>query len=100
MGKTKTVSPLRKFYRWKWSGLVVVPGACVLILFAWFSMTASFEFFETYSCDTIYNYMMDIDVPKDITPHNDLTENQHLRLHEIYQECVDNDRFSEPIKHE
>ncbi len=97
--KTKTVSPLRKFYRWKWSGLIVVPGAVALILFAWFSITSSFEFFETYSCETIYNYMMDVDVPKNITPHSELTEKQHLRLHEIFQECQDNNRFSEPIKH-
>lgn len=98
--KTKTVSPLTKFYKWKYSGLIVVPSAVVLILLVWFSYTSSLEFFDYWSCDTISNYMMDVDVPLDITPHNDLTEDQHVKLHGIYQECADNDRFSEPMKHE
>jgi hypothetical protein len=100
MGRTKTVSPLTKFYKWKYSGLIVVPSAVVLILLVWFSYTSSLEFFDYWSCDTISNYMMNIDVPSDITPHNDLTEEQHMKLHGIYQECADNDRFSEPMKHE
>ncbi len=87
MGKTKTVSPLRKFYKWKYSGLIVVPGACAIILCTWFYLTAQAEFFEYWTCDTIKNYMMDIDVPDHITAHNDLTEEQHLHLHKILGEC-------------
>jgi hypothetical protein len=98
--KTKTVSPLTKFYKWKYSGLIVVPGVVALILLAWFSFTSTLEFYDYWSCETISDYMLGVDVPSDITPHNDLTENQHLKLHGIYQECVDNDRFSEPMKHE
>lgn len=99
MGKTKTVSPLRKFYKWKYSGLIVVPGACALILCAWFYLTAQAEFFEYWTCDTIKNYMMDIDVPDHITAHNDLTEEQHLHLHKILGECNSFDRFDEPFQH-
>ena len=57
MGRTKTVSPLTKFYKWKYSGLIVVPSAVVLILLVWFSYTSSLEFFDYWSCDTINNYM-------------------------------------------
>lgn len=99
MAKTKTVSKLTKFYRWKYSGLIVVPGACALILFAWFSITSSFEFFETYSCYTIFDYAQDENVPNDIPTHDELTDKQHLRLHEIIKECQDNDRIFEKIKH-
>lgn len=97
---SKTVSPLRKFYRWKYSGLIVVPLACVLILAVWFSLTAQAEFFEYWSCDTIKNYMMNIEVPDHITPHNELTEEQHLHMHKLLEGCNSYDRFDEPFKHE
>ena len=98
--KTKTVSPLRKFYKWKYSGLVVVPGSVALILLVWFSYVDTLEFFDYWSCDTISDYMMGEDIPIDITSHDKLSEDQHMKLHGIYQECVENDRFSEPMKHE
>jgi hypothetical protein len=44
--------------------------------------------------------MMNVDVPKDVIPHDKLTDEQHLHLHEIVQECEDFDRFSAPIKHD
>ena len=99
MGHTKTVSPLGKFYRWKYSGLIVVPSAVVIILIVWFSYTSSLEFFDYWDCTTLRNYMMDVDVPGNITPHDELSITQHLHLHEIVQECQDFDRFSGPISH-
>jgi len=100
MMKTKTVSKFTKFYRWKYSGLVVVPGACALILLAWFSLTGTLEFFDYWSCETIGNYIQDVNVPSDVTPHSYLTEEQHLHLHELLQGCNDNNRFTAPLKHE
>jgi len=100
LGRTKTVSPLRKFYKWKYSGLIVVPGLMVLILLVWFSYTGTLEFFDGYSCATIFNYISGVDMPKDVISHDELTESQHVHLHELYQGCLDYDRFSEPIKHE
>ena len=97
--KTKTVAPITKFLHWKYSGLIVVPTVCVLILCGWFYFTAQAEFFDYWSCETIKNYMMDIDVPDDITPHNDLTEQQHLRLHKLLAECNDFQRFDVPFSH-
>ena len=99
MGRAK-VHPLTKFYKWKYSGLVVVPGSVLIIAILWFSYTSSLEFFDNYSCSTIKDYMMDIDVPSDVTPHNDLTEAQHLKLHALLDECIKYDRFSEPVKHD
>lgn len=97
--KTKTVSPLRKFYRWKYSGLIVVPTACALILLFWFYSTSQAEFFDYYSCDTLKNYVNGIDLPKDLTTHDELSEQQHMRLHNLLDECNDFQRFSEPFSH-
>jgi len=96
---SKTVSPLRKFYRWKYSGLIVVPGACVLILVTWFSLTAQAEFFEYWTCDTLKNYVNGVDLPDDITIHDDLETSQHLHLHKLLNECSSFERFGEPFQH-
>lgn len=93
------MNQLTKFYRWKYSGLVVVPGAVVLILTCWFIGTAQAEFFEYWSCETLKDYAMNIDVPDHITPHGELTERQHLHLHTLLEECNDFDRYSEPFEH-
>jgi len=85
---SKTVSPLTKFYRWKYSGLIVVSGIVVIILAGWFYYTSTLEFFDTWSCEGLIDYVMtdkDLGVPK----HNELTEKQHLHLHEILQPCMD-----------
>lgn len=55
------------------------------------------EFFSSWSCDTIRDYMLNIDVPAQFPKHNDLTSDQHIKLHKIYQECVDNTRFFTPV---
>lgn len=99
MGKTKTVSPLRKFYRWKYSGLIVVPGACAIILCTWFFLTSQAEFFEYWTCDTLKNYVNNVDIPDGMTVHDDLTEKQHLHLHKLLAECNDFQRFDEPFQH-
>lgn len=98
MGRA-TVHPLTKFYKWKYSGLVVVPGSVILILTWWFLATGQAEFFEYWSCDTIKDYMMNIDVPEHITPHDQLTEKQHLHLHKLLDECNTFERYSEPFEH-
>lgn len=88
------------FYRWKYSGLIVVPTVMLLIVGGWFYYTSSLEFFDPWSCQTIENYLLDKDVPDDITPHNDLTEEQHLKLHAIYDECRSMDTFQGWTPHE
>ena len=97
MGRS-TVHPLTKVYKWKYSGIIAVPGVVILILTLWFSYTFSLEFFDGYSCDTLRNYMMGVDVG-DVIPHDLLDDSQHFHLHEIIQECREYDRFAEPINH-
>jgi len=71
----------------------------VLILTLWFYFTAQAEFFEYWSCETLKNYALNVDVPDHITPHGELTESQHLHLHTLLEECNDFDRFNVPFDH-
>jgi len=52
------------------------------------------EFFTAWSCETIESYLLDQDVPDDIIKHNELTEEQHNKLHTLHQQCVDDTPFS------
>lgn len=86
----KTVSPIIKFYKWKYSGLIVVPAAVLLILCGWFYYTSTLEFFDHFSCQGLIDYVtIDKDLGEGIPRHNDLTEEQHLHLHKILQPCLD-----------
>ena len=69
----------------------MVPLACVLIVGAWTYYTSTLEFFDTWSCETLKNYVQDINVPDDIIPHNELTEEQHMHLHDILMPCLEGD---------
>ena len=89
---------LGKFYRWKYSGIIVVPGSVALILLVWFSYTGTLEFYDSWSCETIYNYIADESSPG-VTPHGNLSDKQHLHLHELVEECQEYNRFAEPIVH-
>jgi len=88
------------WYRWKYSGMVTVPILAVLIVVTLFYWESELEFFYTWDCDTIKNYMLDQNVTKDITPHDEITEKQHVKLHVIYQECLDFNSFNESIDHD
>ena len=57
-------------------------------------MVSEQEFFSVWSCDTINNYLLQIDVPEDIPNHSTLTENQHQKLHSIHQQCVESTPFT------
>lgn len=92
--RTKKVSRLRKFYVWKYSGLVVVPTAVVLILTAWFWYTSTLEFFDSFSCQGLIDYVTyDRDLGEGIPMHSELTEEQHAHLHEIIAPCIE--KFSD-----
>ncbi len=89
-GKSKTVSPIRKFYKWKYSGLVVVPGTCIIIMAMWFSYTSSLEFFDHFSCQGLIDYATSTrDLGPDYPTHAELTEEQHNKLHVILEPCIE-----------
>ena len=92
-------SKLSRFVYYKWSGPIVFVPLILLGVFGYIYMETEKEFFTAWSCDTISNYLLDIDVPDDIVKHNDITEEQHIKLHKIYQECTESEKFSMPISH-
>lgn len=88
--KTKTVSPVTKFLHWKYSGLIVVPAAVLLILGGWFWYTSTLEFFDHFSCQGLIDYVrLDKDLGDAYPRHDELTEEQHNRLHVILQPCLE-----------
>jgi len=85
-----TVSPITKFLHWKYSGLIVVPAAVLLILGGWFYYTSTLEFFDHFSCQGLIDYATNKhDLGDAYPPHNELTEEQHLHLHEILEPCIE-----------
>ena len=92
--------PLRKFIYWKYSGLIVVPTICIIIVLSWTMFTQSQEFYDTWSCATIKKYLMDLDTPDEMINHNDLMKEPHLKLHVIWKECLDINKFTPADDHD
>lgn len=99
MKKNKRASLGTRFWRYKWSGPIVFAPLIILGVFTWAYFENEKEFFTSWSCDTIEDYLLNIDVPERFPIHNELTDNQHIKLHKIYQECVDT-KFTPDINHE
>ena len=83
----KNNSKLSRFAYYKWSGPIIFIPIIVLAVGVYLYMDYQQEFFTAWSCETINGYLLDEDVPPKFPKHNELTEKQHVRLHQIYEEC-------------
>ena len=92
-------SKLSRFVYYKWSGPIVFVPIIILAVSVYVYMSVEQEFFTAWSCDTIENYLLDIEVPDKFPKHNDITDSQHVKLHKIWQECVDAEPFHKPNTH-
>ncbi len=96
MKKNKQQPLLSRWWRYKYSGLItfapIIIGAIILAVV----VNEEQEFYSAWSCDTLEDYLLDKNVPDEFPNHNDLTDEQHLKLHGIYQECMDNTSFISP----
>lgn len=90
---------LSRFVYYKYSGPIVFVPLIVLGIGVFLYMDYNQEFFTAWSCETVHDYLLDKDVPDDIPRHNDITDEQHLKLHKIVQECNDAAKFSEKMLH-
>ena len=90
----KNNSKLSRFVYYKYSGIMVFAPLIITAVIGYVYMASEQEFFSSWSCDTINNYLLQIDVPEDIPKHDTLTENQHLKLHIIHQQCVESTPFT------
>jgi len=100
MKKNKRASLGTRFKYYKWSGPIVFVPLIVLGVFTWAYFENEKEFFTAWSCQTIEDYLLNKDVPDRFPTHNELTENQHIKLHKILDECKNDAKFSPKINHE
>lgn len=95
----KNNSKLSRFVHYKYSGPIVFVPIILISVLGYYNMTVTAEFFDPWSCDTLRDYVLGDEVPDRFPLHNEITEEQHLRLHIILQECQDLERFSAPMSH-
>lgn len=93
MKKGKQAPLLSRWWRYKWSGLITFAPIIILSIALYGYMELEKEFFTSWSCDTIEDYLLDIEVPDRFPTHLELTDDQHLKIHKIHQECVDDTPF-------
>ena len=82
-------SPFMKFLH-KNTGFLVCFGILAVVVPIYFYEINSQEFFENWSCGNIQSYLLTYDqdlYKQDFPDHKHLTEEQHVRLHEIVDEC-------------
>lgn len=78
---------LRRWYRWKYSGIITVPVVLILITGGIVYSTQSLDFFHTWNCNTIMRYQTDENLPSDIIPYSELTDQQLESYEKIVKEC-------------
>lgn len=82
-------SPLMRFIH-KNTGFLVCFGILAVAVPWYFYETNSQEFFEGWSCDRLQTYVLlyNQDIYKENFPdHEHLSEEQHMRFHEVIGEC-------------
>lgn len=92
-------SALSRFVYYKWSGPMVFVPLIIIAVSVFLYIDYNQEFFTAWSCKTITDYLLDENVPEEFPRHNDLSEEQHLKLHRILDECNSAAKFSEKISH-
>ncbi len=83
----KNNSKLSRFAYYKYSGIIVFAPIIIFAVGLYVYMDDQNEFFSAWSCETINSYLLGEDVPDEFPRHNELTEKQHVKLHQIYEEC-------------
>lgn len=89
MEKYGNKTPLMKFVN-KNTGYIVAAGFIICVVTVWFSITDEQEFFEKWSCGNLEWYVLTYNqeiYKQDFPDHNHLTEEQHLKFHEVISEC-------------
>ena len=80
-------SKLSRFAYYKYSGIIVFAPIIIFAIGLYVYMDDQQEFYSAWSCETINSYLLGEDVPEEIPLHNSITEKQHVKLHQIYDEC-------------
>jgi hypothetical protein len=79
-------APMRIFHTY--TGYIVLVTVLLLIAIAFQLHSDTLYFFESWSCEQMRDYLLnDIQYSTGDKKHIDLTNDEHLRLHQIYAEC-------------
>ena len=70
----------------RYTGLIVVMICLPIMVFVWMDYDKSQMFFEAWPCNTINSYAF-LDNVRGFPSHDELSEDEHVRFHEIYEEC-------------
>lgn len=90
-------SKLSRFVYYKHSGLIVFVPIIILSIVGYLYIDSEQEFFTAWSCETIRDYVNNVDVPERFPIYDELTGEQSLKINNIIKECNDNTKFSERI---
>lgn len=87
MEKYGNKSPVMRFVH-KYTGYIVASIILAIAVPLYLDYTAHEEFFSRWTCPMMENYQMGNATAGEFPMHNDLTEEQHLKFHQIYdREC-------------
>jgi len=87
--------PSWKRFLHKNTGFIVMGTVLTIVLVGWTIYDGELEFFHSWNCEKILYYMMSVE-SYGYPDHNDLTPEQHIKLHQLYADDCGADKFTPP----
>jgi len=81
---------LKKWYKYQYSGFITVPLVIIIVVWSLLYMTENLEFFHSWSCETLIQYKTDENLPSNIIPYDQLTDEQLKKYEKIVKTCMFN----------
>ena len=81
------------------AGFIVMGISVVIIFYAWTLYDEDQEFYSAWSCSKLYGYMV-TESNYGYPDHDDLSDDIHLKLHEIYANECTTDKFKDNLTDE
>ena len=80
---------LKRYYRWRYSGPIIVIGGFALAILAWNLITSGIDFYEKFTCPQMLDYYQDNHVRVGLPMYSDLTEEQKAEYESLMKPCID-----------
>ena len=87
----ENLPPWKQFLH-KNTGFLVMGTVVTIIAIGWTLVEAESEFFHSWNCEKIGYYMMSVE-SYGYPTHNELTEEQHIKLHKLYADDCSDQKF-------
>ena len=85
-------NPLKKWYRWKYSGMITVPVVVILAIGLVYFQQSELEFFDSWNCDLLIDYRDKNMITSDYPTYLELSDEQK----EYYNSLIENDCMFNP----